>query len=398
MGFRKLNLQIDRMLMKSCLVLVAVTMVSQVLAETPVPPGGQTNTGPKPTVAVSMSAPSGASTPAQIVAIMEKVGAWQVAQPPMRQPTNDWTYGAFYAGLMALTQVSTNPAFHDAILTMGKQQGWKLARRIYDADDYCIGQTYLEMYLRDRDQEMLTPTKERMDLILANPATNSLDFSKEARSRWVWCDALFMGPPVWARMFAATHDRQYLEFMDREWKATSDKLYDPTERLYFRDSTYFEKREANGKKVFWSRGNGWVLAGLARVLEVMPLDYPQRKFYEQQFKEMAARIAGLQPADGLWRPSLLDPESYPLPETSGSGFFTFGIAWGINHGLLPRAQFEPVVCKGWNALVQSVTPEGKLEHVQPVGSDPKKFDPSHSDVYGVGAFLLAGSEMYRLAK
>ena len=186
--------------------------------------------------------------------------------------------------------------------------------------------------------------------------------------------------------------------MDREWKATSDKLYDPAERLYFRDSTYFEKREANGKKVFWSRGNGWVLAGLARVLEVMPLDYPQRKFYEQQFKEMAARIAGLQPADGLWRPSLLDPESYPLPETSGSGFFTFGIAWGINHGLLPRAQFEPVVCKGWNALVQSVTPEGKLEHVQPVGSDPKKFDPSHSDVYGVGAFLLAGSEMYRLAK
>jgi rhamnogalacturonyl hydrolase YesR len=329
---------------------------------------------------------------------MEKVAAWQVAQPPMRPITNDWTYGAFYAGLMALTQVSTNPAFRDAVLTMGKQQGWKLARRIYDADDYCIGQTYLEMYLRDRDQEMLTPTKERMDFILANPATNSLDFSKEARSRWAWCDALFMGPPVWARMFAATHNRQYLGFMDREWKATSDKLYDPAERLYFRDSTYFEKREANGKKVFWSRGNGWVLAGLARVQEVMPPDYPQRKFYEQQFKEMAARIASLQPADGLWRPSLLDPESYPLPETSGSGFFTFGMAWGINHGLLPRAQFEPVAWKGWNALVQSVTPEGKLEHVQPVGSDPKKFDPSHSDVYGVGAFLLAGSEMYRLAK
>ena len=207
-----------------------------------------------------------------------------------------------------------------------------------------------------------------------------------------------MGPPLWARMFAATHEQRYLEFMDREWKATSDKLYDPAERLYFRDSTYFEKREANGKKVFWSRGNGWVLAGLARVLEVMPADYPQRKFYEQQFKEMAARIASLQPPDGLWRPSLLDPESYPLPETSGSGFFTFGIAWGINHGLLPRAQFEPVVWKGWNALVQSVTPEGKLQHVQPIGSDPKKFDPTHSDVYGVGAFLLAGSEMYRLAR
>jgi rhamnogalacturonyl hydrolase YesR len=385
------------MFMKSCLVLVAVAMVSQVLAVTP--PDGPTNTGPKLSVAVPTSAPSEATTPGQIVAIMEKVGAWQVAQPPTRPITNDWTYGAFYAGLMALTQVSTNPAFHDAILSMGKQQGWKLARRVYDADDYCIGQTYVEMYLDDREPAMLAPTRERLDFILANPATNSLDFNgKDSRHRWAWCDALFMGPPVWARMFAATHDQRYLEFMDREWKATSDKLYDPTEHLYFRDSTYFEKREANGKKVFWSRGNGWVLAGLARVLEVMPPDYPQRKFYEQQFKEMAARIASLQPPDGLWRPSLLDPESYPLPETSGSGFFTFGMAWGINHGLLGRAQFEPVVRKGWNALVQSVTPKGKLEHVQPVGSDPKKFDPTHSDVYGVGAFLLAGSEMYRLTR
>ncbi len=358
----------------------------------------RTNAGPKLSVAISVSPSSDANSPRQILQIMEKVASWQLAQPPMRPITNDWTYGAFYAGLIALAQVSTNSSFHDAILSMGKLQGWKLAKRVYDADDYCIGQTYLEMYLRDHDPAMISPTQERLDFILAHPRTNMLDFKlKDARNRWSWCDSLFMGPPVWARMFVATKDPRYLEFMDREWHATSDKLYDPAEHLYFRDSTYFEKREANGKKVFWSRGNGWVLAGLARVLEVLPPDYGQRRFYEQQFKEMSTRIAGLQPPDGLWRPSLLDPDSYPLAETSGSGFFTFAMAWGINHGLLERAQFESVVRKGWNALVQCITPEGKLEFVQPVGSDPKNFDPAHSDVYGVGAFLLAGCEIYRLA-
>jgi rhamnogalacturonyl hydrolase YesR len=281
---------------------------------------------------------------------------------------------------------------------MGSNQSWKPARRVFDADDYCISQTYLEMYLKDRDPAMIRPTLARLDFILANPATNSLDFKfKEARNRWAWCDALFMGPPTWIRAYAATSDKRYLQFMDREWWTTSDFLYDKKEHLFFRDSTFFQKREANGTEVFWSRGNGWVLAGLARVLEFMPPDFPNRKRYEQQFQEMAVKIASLQPLDGLWRPSLFDSASYPLQEASGSGFFTFGLAWGINHGLLERAKFEPTVWKSWNALAQCVTPEGKLEHVQPVGSDPKKFDPTHSDVYGVGAFLLAGSELHRLA-
>src|ERR1019366_4592795 len=212
-----------------------------------------------------------------------------------------------------------------------------------------------------------------------------------------WCDALFMGPPAWMRLYAATSDKKYLDFMDGEWWNTSGYLYDKAERLYFRDSTYFEKREANGKKVFWSRGNGWVLAGLARVLQVMPPEYAHRKLYQQQYLEMAKKIASLQQADGLWHASLLDPESYPLKETSGSGFYTFALGWGINRGLLDQPTYEPVVRKAWKALVECVAPDGKLEHVQPIGADPKKFDPTHSDVYGVGAFLLAGSEMYRLA-
>lgn len=339
-------------------------------------------------------------SPEAILATSMKVADWQLAQPAppgKNREEKSWTYGALYTGIMALSEIAGTPKYHDAMVARGKKLDWQPGGRIYHADDQCVCQMYLELYLQDREPEMMTPTKERFDYILAHPATNELDFStRHASDRWSWCDSLFMAPPAWARLYKATGDARYLDFMDREWHATSDYLYDKDEHLYFRDSTFFNRREKNGKKIFWSRGNGWVLAGLARVLPILPADHPHRKFYEQQFKEMAAKIASLQQDDGLWRASLLDPEEYPLKETSGSGFFTFGIAWGINHGLLDRATYEPVVQKGWKGLVSCVTPEGKLEHVQPVGSDPRKFQPTHTDVYGVGAFLLAGREAYQL--
>lgn len=347
--------------------------------------------------------PSRDITPNAVLATMKQVADWQLAQPPkptknVNQGTQDWTYGALYAGVMALSDISDSPRFHDAMVAMGEKHQWKPGPRNYHADDHCVSQTYLELYWQDRNAAMLAPTQARFDYILAHERTNDLNFkSKGAQERWSWCDALFMAPPAWLRLYAVTGEKKYIDFMDREWKATSDYLYDKEEHLYFRDSTYFEKREANGKKVFWSRGNGWVLAGLARVLQVMPPEHPTRQFYIDQYKQMAAKIATLQQSDGLWRSSLLDPESYPLEETSGSGFYTFALAWGINRGVLDRAAYEPVVRKGWQALVGCVTPEGKLEHVQPVGADPKKFDPTHTDVFGVGAFLLAGSEIYRLA-
>jgi len=334
---------------------------------------------------------------AAVLATMKAVADWQLAQPP-RHATDDWTYGALYAGMMALSHIADSPNYHDAMVEMGNKHGWKPAKRPYHADDHCVGQTYLELYFQHRDPAMLGPLKERFDFILATERTNDLGFrTKGSQERWSWCDALFMAPPAWLRMYLATGDKRYLDLMDREWKATSDYLYDKEEHLYFRDSTYFEKREANGKKIFWSRGNGWVMGGLARVLQMMPPEHPTRKFYEQQFLEMAAKVASLQQPDGLWRSSLLDAESYPLKETSGSGFYTFALAWGVNRGLLDRAKYEPVVRKAWQALTDCVNADGKLEHVQPIGADPKKFDPTHSDVYGVGAFLLAGSEIYRLA-
>ncbi len=303
-----------------------------------------------------------------------------------------------YAGLGALNNLADTPKYHDALLDIGRKNDWKPAKRTYMADDHCVCQMYLDLYFQDRDPAMLAPTRARFDDILAHPATNALNFSvKQATGRWSWCDALFMGPSAWLRLYLATGDSRYLEFMDKEWRATSDYLYDPEERLYFRDSTYFQKREANGKKVFWARGNGWVLAGLARVLEIMPPSHPLHGFYQKEFQDMANKIASLQQPDGLWRASLLDPASFPLQEASGSGFFTFALAWGVNRGLLDRATCEPVVRRGWKALQECLTAEGKLEHVQPIGADPQKFAPTSTELYGVGAFLLAGSELYRLA-
>ncbi len=337
-----------------------------------------------------------------ICKVMKAAADWQLVHPsPGNQKYGEqaWTYAAFYTGVMALSEISDTPKYHDAMVSLGEKLQWQPAPRPYYADDHCVSQMYLELFLKDRDPARLQPTKKWFDFILAHPATNDLHMGvKGAQDRWNWCDSLFMGPPTWIRLYKATGDRRYLEFMDREWRATSAFLYDTNEHLYFRDSTYFNKREANGKKIFWSRGEGWVLAGLARVIPLLPADFAGRIFYEQQFKEMAAKIASLQQADGLWRSSLLDPAAYPLQETSGSGFHTFALAWGINSGLLDRATYEPVVRKAWPALVACVTAEGKLEHVQPVGADPRKFDPTYSDVYGTGAFLLAGREMFRLAQ
>ena len=342
--------------------------------------------------------------PAEVLAVMERVADWQLANPS-KHPATDWTCGAGWTGMMALASVSPSPRFHDAMIKMGEASHWDFGTPKghslpYDADDHTVGQTYLELYLQHKDPAMLAHVREHFDYILAHPSSMGLEFDNSLkgrhRERWSWCDALFMGPPTWVRLYAATGERAYLDFAVKEWWATSDYLYDKDEHLFFRDSTYFGKKEANGKKVFWGRGNGWVMGGLARVLEVLPKDHPARSRFEQQFREMTAKLREVQQPDGLWRASLLDPASYPLMETSSSGFYCFAFAWGINHGLLDRATFQPAVEKAWAALVACVAPDGKLTHVQPIGADPKKFDENSTEIYGVGAFLLAGREVYRL--
>jgi hypothetical protein len=215
--------------------------------------------------------------------------------------------------------------------------------------------------------------------------------------RWGWCDALFMAPPVWARLAKITGEQKYLRFMDQEFHATYDLLWDEEENLFWRDSSFFPKREKNGKKVFWARGNGWVIGGLALMIPDLPKNWEGRDFYVNLFKKMAASLKDLQRPDGTWSMGLLgSPEHYPAIETSGTSFITYALAWGINQGILDRSTYEPVVFKAWNALAECVSDEGLLGYVQPIGAAPGESYADKTEEYGIGAFLAAAAEIYKL--
>lgn len=326
---------------------------------------------------------------ASILKAMKLVADWQIKHAEGRYNIQ-WTYAALYDGLLAASTTTGDPRYQNRVLQVARANHWELGPRFGHADDEAIGLTYLAFYSEDRQPERLAPTHDGMEKLLARP-------DDPQKNLWWWCDALYMAPPVLAQMSLTTGDKRYLDFMDREWWLTSGALYDPVEHLYYRDDRFLTQREANGKKIFWGRGNGWVLAGLAFVLQRMPQDYPSRAKYVSQYKEMAEQIAALQPADGVWRASLLDPDAYPNPEISGTAFFTYGIAWGIENGLLDRKKYLPVVTKSWQGMLSHIYANGRLGSIQPIGGEPGKFKPSSSYVYGVGAFLLAGSELNQLA-
>jgi rhamnogalacturonyl hydrolase YesR len=320
---------------------------------------------------------------------MRKVADWQLNRAEANFD-QDWTYAALYAGFMAVPDEAGGKHYREAMRRMGKKFNWEPGPRLAHADDQAIGQTYLDLYRRFNDPGMLAPIRGRMDTVMQLP-------DDKDQPLWWWCDALFMAPPVLAKLYTITGDRKYLDFMDREWWITSNLLYDSKAHLYFRDASFLGKHEANGSGLFWSRGNGWVMAGLVRVLAEMPGDYPSRPKYVTLFKEMAAEIASIQGSDGLWRPGLLNPAAYPLPENSGSAFYVYALAYGVNHGLLDRAHYLPVIEKAWGGLVSHIYEDGRIGCIQPIGAAPGDYTATASYVFGTGAFLMAGSEVDRLS-
>jgi unsaturated rhamnogalacturonyl hydrolase len=327
-------------------------------------------------------------THAAVRAAMRKVADWQLerARPYF---STDWTFAALYDGFMAASATLGDAKYEQAMRAMGEKLNWQLGPRPDNADDVAVGQVYLELYWKHKDARILPPLTERFAYQIGLK-------DDPAKPLWWWCDALFMGPPTLARLYKATGKAAYLDFMEREWWITSKLLYDPEEHLYFRDASYLGKHEANGRKLFWSRGNGWVMGGIARVLDYMPKNYPARPQYVAQFREMAAAVVKVQGEDGLWRSGLLDPQAYPLPEVSGSAFIAYALAWGVNQGILDRNTYAPAARKAWAGLLTHVYADGRLGCIQPVGAAPGHFKATSSFVYGVGAFLLAGSQMDRL--
>ncbi len=335
--------------------------------------------------------------PKEIKKAMTKAAMWQLANP--KHELWDWTNGAFYAGVSAAYKTTGDKNLLNAMIEMGDKNQWKPGPRLLHADDHAICQTYIDVYRIKKDDKMITSFREQMDKFLATP------FQPKGIQEitWWWCDALFMAPPALVKLSGTTGDKKYMKKSDELYHECYNLLYDKEEHLFARDLGYVikgdasDRHEANGQKIFWSRGNGWVMGGLALILNELPKDYKERAFYETIFKQMADKIASLQQDDGLWRASLLDPESYPGGEASGSGFYTYAMAWGINNGILDKVKYLPVVRKAWIGMNTLIQPDGHVGWCQPIGADPKKnFTAESWEVYGTGAFLLAGSEIIKL--
>lgn len=328
---------------------------------------------------------------------MLQVTDWQLKHP--KHSPNDWTNGAFYAGVVAAYQTTQSKSIRDSLVALGERTGWQPGPRYDHADDIAICQTYIDVYRIKKNRQMIQPTIDTVQKLRSVPGHEV----QQHGITWWWCDALFMGPPTLVKLGTTLKDPSYFTLNDSLFHQTYDLLFNHKEHLFARDASYLinekgeGKLEKNGQLVFWSRGNGWVMGGLVRVLQELPKDYSNREFYVGIYKEMAERVVSLQQEDGLWRSSLLDPASYPGGEGSGSGFYCYALAWGINNGILNKEKYLPAVRKAWRGLNGLVNAEGRVGWVQPIGADPQKnFSADSWEVYGAGAFLLAGSEVYKI--
>jgi rhamnogalacturonyl hydrolase YesR len=350
--------------------------------------------GPKAKLSSSLS-------PAAVHAAMRRVGDWELStfQPYFNR---DWTWSVLYVGYLAAARELHDTRYQDAMLAVAEKYHWEFGKDVWrtgswpDTDEQIISSTYMGLYSLQPAPEKIEPTRKAFDALIAagpdRPAPPG-----QAPITWWFCDALFTSPPAWSRMSAITHNLKYLDYANRNWWATSNALYDTHYHLFFRDKTFIGRTDRAGKPIFWSRGSGWVVGGLVRTLRFMPKNYPDRARYENHLREMAAELASLQdPKNGLWHADLLDPTDYPQPEVSGSALITFGLAWGVNNGVLDRATYTPVIAKAWRGMVDQIYADGRLGNIQQTDGQPNRYLPSSSFNYGVGGFLLAGSEVAHL--
>lgn len=302
---------------------------------------------------------------------------------------NSWIPSSFYPGLMAQYRVSGDEQYLKMAKLWAEANNYTLAPRFRHADDHLCGSTYLDLYEIEGEDFMLAPTKVQFDSILK---VNTMS----GREDWKWADALFMAPPTWAKLGRITGDSRYYDFLHTQFFDAVIPIYDQEESLFYRDQRFVDERSANGNKVFWSRGNGWVVAALPRILDNLEPGDPFRVKYEQLLREMSSRLVELQGEDGMWRASLLDPVEFPMKESSGTAFFCYGMAWGINNGVLEKDRFLPAVLKAWEGLCDVVNDYGRVCFVQPGGASPVVFPERYTHAYAVGGFLLAGEQMLEL--
>ena len=314
---------------------------------------------------------------------------------------NIWTRAIYFEGLMALHSIYPANRYYDYAYQWGETHKWGMRRddtTTRNADNYCCAQTYIDLYNLTPEPKMLTKTKGTMNMLINTPQVDD----------WTWIDAIQMGMPVLAKMSKLTGDPRYDE---KAWEMYSwtrntlaGGLFNESEGLWWRDKDFVPPyKEPNGKNCYWSRGNGWVVAALVRVLDEIPADAPHRNEYIRDLEAMCDALVKCQRKDGFWNVSLLDESNYGGKELTGTALFVYGMAWGINNGILERGKYLPVVVKAWNAMVKdAVHDNGYLGYVQGTGKEPKDGQPvaydsvPDFDDFGTGCFLLAGTEVYKL--
>jgi len=312
-----------------------------------------------------------------------------------------WERSTYQTGNFRAWQMLGVQAYYDKAVAWGELNNWDHGTDYGDvnglsADAHCCGQTYIDLYSVDAQPVRTNTITALLDAILLNNRPDSVD-------DWWWIDAFYMAGSTLARLGVLNSDTNYLEqlnLMYNHMKYTQGGgLFDPAQGLWWRDSSY----KTSAPDVYWGRGNGWVIAACARILEQLPPDDTIfRPEFESMLRTMAATLLPWQQADGFWRADVTHPTNpyCPNPETSSTAFFTYAVAYGINAGLLvdsPGTNYTAAVTNAWNGLVAiALHPDGKVGYTQAVGSNPQPADYNSERDYGCGAFLLAGSEVLRL--
>tara|TARA_R110000851_G_scaffold80163_7_gene176547 strand:- start:9673 stop:10746 length:1074 start_codon:yes stop_codon:yes gene_type:complete len=317
------------------------------------------------------------------------------------RPSNIWTRGVYYEGLMALHEIYPKEAYYDYAYDWAEFHGWgfRNGNANRNADDYCAAQTYIDLYNLEPDPKKLKNTKACINMLLNTPQLDD----------WSWIDAIQMGMPVFAKLGVLEKDNRYFEKMYGMYVYTRNKhgdngLFNSTDGLWWRDADFDPPyAEPNGEDCYWSRGNGWVIAALAKVLSIIPNDAPHRDQYIKDLKSMAEALVPIQRKDGFWNVSLHDPKNYGGKELSGTALFIYAMTYGVNNGILDKKTYLPVIEKGWKAMTEEgMHTNGFLGYLQSTGKEPKDGQPLSYDKvpdfedYGLGCFLLAGSEIYKM--
>ena len=346
-----------------------------------------------------------------VLRIMNRVADWQIEHFPIVKPgengyatgkgIDDWTTGTLYIGMLSWAEISPKPHYyHKWLYNIGDSCNWTLRAnlkkypqyQLYHADELCVGQLFLSLHDIYHEPRMISSVLERVNWIYNNPPDTT--FIIKNKQSWTWIDAIFMAAPVFSKLSEDFNDPKYIDFMNYQFQNAYKHLYHKEHKLFYRDSSYVGKKE-NGKEVFWGRGNGWIAAGIVNILKTLPKESRYRESYQNILKELMPSLMQHKEND-YWHTSILDAENYPNPETSGTTLIVYAMAYCLNEGLLPKDKYKNELLKVWQKLCTFVDSDGKLGWVQPIGESPKNVTKDMTEVYGVGGFLLAGSQIYRL--